>query len=311
MKNLVQFKNFIEPLIEEFEQSNYFQQLNVETQKNANLFVTSFVKHAENIFSYPNDMDEWDDCISVNNVYTIFIFAFDWKKVFPKNEGELTKDNFFIFPQVEDAKNTIVAFFQFLTEEKELLFNSSEIIEMLNEKYEKYESSVKEKQMIFMMNDMHCKAIKERINIYDQDVMNKFADKEVKKMQTMNKYDTLAAKFGENMALDKMSLDEQQIVMSCIMEENDITDKNVDIALGKKLQAQITSMYARGASDAKVEQFTSNLSEIEVNSLFYVSQEEMKNNAQRNSRPVTVGPKIGRNDPCSCGSGKKYKKCCG
>ncbi|MCX8514046.1 MAG: SEC-C metal-binding domain-containing protein [Burkholderiales bacterium] len=22
-------------------------------------------------------------------------------------------------------------------------------------------------------------------------------------------------------------------------------------------------------------------------------------------------PKIGRNDPCSCGSGKKYKKCCG
>lgn len=23
------------------------------------------------------------------------------------------------------------------------------------------------------------------------------------------------------------------------------------------------------------------------------------------------GPKIGRNDPCECGSGKKYKKCCG
>jgi uncharacterized protein len=21
-------------------------------------------------------------------------------------------------------------------------------------------------------------------------------------------------------------------------------------------------------------------------------------------------PKVGRNDPCSCGSGKKYKKCC-
>ncbi|MBW1707552.1 MAG: SEC-C domain-containing protein, partial [Deltaproteobacteria bacterium] len=23
------------------------------------------------------------------------------------------------------------------------------------------------------------------------------------------------------------------------------------------------------------------------------------------------GKKIGRNDPCPCGSGKKYKKCCG
>lgn len=27
--------------------------------------------------------------------------------------------------------------------------------------------------------------------------------------------------------------------------------------------------------------------------------------------PVRVGPKVGRNDPCTCGSGKKYKKCCG
>ena len=26
---------------------------------------------------------------------------------------------------------------------------------------------------------------------------------------------------------------------------------------------------------------------------------------------VRQGPKIGRNDPCPCGSGKKYKKCCG
>lgn len=28
-------------------------------------------------------------------------------------------------------------------------------------------------------------------------------------------------------------------------------------------------------------------------------------------QPVRTGPKIGRNDPCPCGSGKKYKKCCG
>ncbi|HPT68689.1 MAG TPA: preprotein translocase subunit SecA [Syntrophomonas sp.] len=28
-------------------------------------------------------------------------------------------------------------------------------------------------------------------------------------------------------------------------------------------------------------------------------------------KPVKVGDKVGRNDPCPCGSGKKYKKCCG
>ena len=26
---------------------------------------------------------------------------------------------------------------------------------------------------------------------------------------------------------------------------------------------------------------------------------------------VRTGQKVGRNDPCPCGSGKKYKKCCG
>ncbi|HET7152859.1 MAG TPA: SEC-C metal-binding domain-containing protein, partial [Candidatus Kapabacteria bacterium] len=27
--------------------------------------------------------------------------------------------------------------------------------------------------------------------------------------------------------------------------------------------------------------------------------------------PIRVGEKIGRNDPCPCGSGKKYKNCHG
>jgi hypothetical protein len=31
----------------------------------------------------------------------------------------------------------------------------------------------------------------------------------------------------------------------------------------------------------------------------------------KRSRTVRVGKKPGRNDPCPCGSGKKYKKCCG
>ncbi len=33
-------------------------------------------------------------------------------------------------------------------------------------------------------------------------------------------------------------------------------------------------------------------------------------NYQEATRPRTAGPKTGRNDPCPCGSGKKYKKCC-
>ncbi len=32
---------------------------------------------------------------------------------------------------------------------------------------------------------------------------------------------------------------------------------------------------------------------------------------EKKSGTVVKGEKIGRNDPCPCGSGKKYKKCCG
>ena len=31
----------------------------------------------------------------------------------------------------------------------------------------------------------------------------------------------------------------------------------------------------------------------------------------RNHVPIRREQKIGRNDPCSCGSGRKFKKCCG
>jgi preprotein translocase subunit SecA len=44
----------------------------------------------------------------------------------------------------------------------------------------------------------------------------------------------------------------------------------------------------------------------------------VKTNDQEDKRPgktggqktITKNKKVGRNDPCPCGSGKKYKKCC-
>ena len=33
--------------------------------------------------------------------------------------------------------------------------------------------------------------------------------------------------------------------------------------------------------------------------------------AAREGSFIREEPKVGRNDPCPCGSGKKYKKCCG
>ncbi|MBR3631469.1 MAG: SEC-C domain-containing protein [Elusimicrobiaceae bacterium] len=38
---------------------------------------------------------------------------------------------------------------------------------------------------------------------------------------------------------------------------------------------------------------------------------EQAGNMPKVETVVHDGPRIGRNDPCPCGSGKKYKKCCG
>lgn len=38
---------------------------------------------------------------------------------------------------------------------------------------------------------------------------------------------------------------------------------------------------------------------------------EQAGGVQKVETVVHEGPRIGRNDPCPCGSGKKYKKCCG
>ena len=42
-------------------------------------------------------------------------------------------------------------------------------------------------------------------------------------------------------------------------------------------------------------------------------EEELKKlyKEQKESTTIRKGKKVGRNDPCPCGSGKKYKFCCG
>ena len=46
--------------------------------------------------------------------------------------------------------------------------------------------------------------------------------------------------------------------------------------------------------------------------LTYKPEEESNSQSGRTLPPITRDrPKVGRNDPCPCGSGKKYKHCCG
>jgi preprotein translocase subunit SecA len=63
---------------------------------------------------------------------------------------------------------------------------------------------------------------------------------------------------------------------------------------------QSSSAYSGGTPDASGKKASD-----------VVSEAANAAEAQAKAKPVRTGPKVGRNDPCPCGSGKKYKSCCG
>lgn len=67
------------------------------------------------------------------------------------------------------------------------------------------------------------------------------------------------------------------------------------------IEGLITLYEEMGKSD-KVKEFKKLYSELQP--------AEPSSNESHKAEPVQT-VKIGRNEPCPCGSGKKYKKCCG
>jgi preprotein translocase subunit SecA len=79
----------------------------------------------------------------------------------------------------------------------------------------------------------------------------------------------------------------------------DVTDEQVDMAIwagARAVQQQAQSAMAARAAQAAAQDRTQQSTN--------VGGEVKKVETIRN-----VGAKVGRNDPCPCGSGKKYKNC--
>ena len=80
-------------------------------------------------------------------------------------------------------------------------------------------------------------------------------------------------------------------------------DENTEVNLGFDLETLYKNMV-----DAKADW----LYELpQWNSIFSEEKRKELYLEQKKSGTVVKGPKIGRNDPCPCGSGKKYKHCYG
>lgn len=69
-------------------------------------------------------------------------------------------------------------------------------------------------------------------------------------------------------------------------------------------------MNIRKQGEVKREE-TSKITKVALENLNSLDNGQRIANADINKTVKNEGPKVGRNDPCPCGSGKKYKNCCG
>ena len=82
---------------------------------------------------------------------------------------------------------------------------------------------------------------------------------------------------------------------------------------------EILEEYHVDLDDKSVSSFVEIITAVQNNTRLWANKGHTPNELATlyNRRPpfatsgVIKKPKIGRNDPCPCGSGKKYKKCCG
>lgn len=112
----------------------------------------------------------------------------------------------------------------------------------------------------------------------------------------------LAEKFGVDLMTMTGFLDG---INDSLKEENPIDDMEEDtqVSLGFDKEKLYKNMVGAGADW---------LYELEAwNDIFDEETRKKLYREQKASATVVKGDKVYPNDPCPCGSGKKYKKCCG
>ncbi|MDD3171159.1 MAG: preprotein translocase subunit SecA [Bacilli bacterium] len=108
----------------------------------------------------------------------------------------------------------------------------------------------------------------------------------------------------------------------------DHIDAMSELRQSVRLQAYAQVNPLRQYQEVGFEKFETMIQDIEMDATKYINRAQIRDNLQREAvikptstssgkeedtkrRTQAVSSKVGRNEPCPCGSGKKYKNCCG
>ena len=145
----------------------------------------------------------------------------------------------------------------------------------------------------------------------------------------LNKCDALLndkkENFGEETYREFLKVVLLRVVDTFWMEHIDTMS---ELRQSVRLQAYAQINPLREYQEVGFEKFEIMIQNIENEAMRYVNRAQIRDNLQREQvvkntvasdgkeesvkrKPVKAGEKVGRNDPCPCGSGKKHKNCCG
>ena len=100
---------------------------------------------------------------------------------------------------------------------------------------------------------------------------------------------------------------------STLDESDDIVERLTGLHIAIK-EKELEEYLKKKKSDEKrpiVPEYSTLYQELLEKRRRITTKLERKNIYKNNGQTIVKGRKIGRNEPCPCGSGKKYKKCCG
>lgn len=130
--------------------------------------------------------------------------------------------------------------------------------------------------------------------------------------------------FGEEVFQEFLKVVLLRVVDTFWMEHIDTMS---ELRQSVRLQAYAQKNPLREYQEIGFEKFEIMIMNIENEATRYVNRAQIRDNLQREAvvkntvasdgkepvkrKPIKAATKVGRNDPCPCGSGKKYKNCCG
>ncbi|WRP06190.1 SEC-C metal-binding domain-containing protein [Rossellomorea aquimaris] len=133
---------------------------------------------------------------------------------------------------------------------------------------------------------------------YTLDVLGRIKTKEAEKalLKLFDQTDDITAK---TLISDYLC---QQLSTDAIPKIEAFIEEGYDAGMLCLEESLYVNCIINGIDNPKLPQWRSFIEDVE--------DQSMKEQPLFSPQPIQSGNKVGRNDPCPCGSGKKYKKCC-